>query len=65
MVYYKKSKYFTNEPEHILDVIKSSRFFSEIFLRFIDPLIERNTFFDHPENLLMSMIIDKSDHRKL
>lgn len=58
----KKSKYFTDGPEHVFEVIKSSRFLTENLLKVIDPVIERNAFFAHPENLLLSMIVDKRDH---
>lgn len=58
----KTSKYFTNGPEHVFEVIKSSRFLPENLLKVIDPVIERNAFFAHPENLLLSMIVDKRDH---
>ncbi|GBM37687.1 hypothetical protein AVEN_9971-1 [Araneus ventricosus] len=57
----KKSKYFTNGPEHVFEVIESSRFLSENLLKVIDPVIQRNAFFAHPENLLLNMIVDRSD----
>ncbi|GBN08130.1 hypothetical protein AVEN_16161-1 [Araneus ventricosus] len=57
-----ESKYFTNAPEHVFDVIKSLRFLPENLLKVIDPVIQRNAFFAHTENLLLSMIVDKRDH---
>ncbi|KAJ8870204.1 hypothetical protein PR048_029220 [Dryococelus australis] len=60
----KKSKYFTNGPEHAFEVIKSSRFLHKNLLKGIDPVIQRNTFSTHPENLLLSMISDKRDHKE-
>ncbi|GBN38421.1 hypothetical protein AVEN_69397-1 [Araneus ventricosus] len=57
----KKSKYFTNGPEHVFEVIKSSRFLPENLLKVIDPVIQRNAFFAHPGNVLLSMIVDKKD----
>lgn len=33
-------------------------------LKFIDPVIERNTFLSLPENLVLNMIIDKRDYTK-
>ncbi|GBM23192.1 hypothetical protein AVEN_159874-1 [Araneus ventricosus] len=62
----KKIKYFTNGPEHVFEVKKSPRFLPENLLKVIDPVIQRNAFFDHPENLVLSVILDKRDHiRKL
>ncbi|GBN21854.1 hypothetical protein AVEN_233604-1 [Araneus ventricosus] len=58
----KKSKYFTNGPEHVFEVIESSRFLPENLLKVIDPVIQRNAFFAHPENLSLNMIVDRSDH---
>ncbi|GBM40310.1 hypothetical protein AVEN_23876-1 [Araneus ventricosus] len=58
----KKSKYFTNGPEHVFEVIKSSRFLPENLLKVIDPVVQRNAFFAHPENLILSMIVDKRDY---
>ncbi|XP_050514600.1 uncharacterized protein LOC126889917 [Diabrotica virgifera virgifera] len=31
-------------------------------IKVVDPVIERNAFFAHPENLLLSMIVDESAH---
>ncbi|GBO16977.1 hypothetical protein AVEN_138197-1 [Araneus ventricosus] len=58
----KKSKYFTNATEHVFEVIKSLRFLTENLLKVIDPVIQRNEFFALPENLLLSVIVDKMDH---
>ncbi|GBM38235.1 hypothetical protein AVEN_199189-1 [Araneus ventricosus] len=62
--YIKKSKYFRNKPEHVFEVIKSSRFLPENLLKVIDPVTQRNAFFAHPGNVLLSMIVDKRDHIK-
>ncbi len=56
----KKSKYFTDGPKHVFGAIQTSRFLPENLLQVVDPVIERNSFFAHPENLLLSMIVDKS-----
>ncbi|GBL73722.1 hypothetical protein AVEN_230708-1 [Araneus ventricosus] len=56
-----KSKYFTNGPGHVFEVIKSSRFLPENLLKVIDPVIQRNAFFVNPENLPLSAIVDKRD----
>ncbi|GBN18503.1 hypothetical protein AVEN_236699-1 [Araneus ventricosus] len=58
----KKSKYFTNGPEHVFEVIKLSKFLPENLLKFPDPVIERNVFIANPGNVLLSMIVDGSDH---
>jgi hypothetical protein len=58
----KKSKYLTDGPKHVFEVIKSSRFLPENLIEVIDPVIERNAFFAHPENLLLSMIVDERAH---
>jgi len=43
-------------------MIKSSRFLPNDLLKVIDPVIERNAFFAHSENLLLTMIVDKRVH---
>lgn len=58
----KKSKYFTDGPKHVFEVIESSRFLPENLQTVIDPVIERNAFFAHAENLVLSMIVDKRSH---
>ena len=58
----KESKYLTDGPKHVFDLIKSSRFLPENLIKVIDPVIERNAFFAHPENLLLSMIVDERAH---
>lgn len=58
----KKTKYLTDGPKHVFDIIKSSRFLPENLIKVIDPVIERNAFFAHPENLLLSMIVDERAH---
>lgn len=58
----KKSKYLTDGPGHVFEVIKSTRFLPENLVRVVDPVIERNAFFAHPENLLLRMIVDERKH---
>ena len=55
----KKSKYLTDGPGHIFEVIKSTRFLPENLVSVIDPVIKRNTFFAHLKNLLLGMIEDE------
>nr|CAH7760714.1 unnamed protein product [Callosobruchus chinensis] len=57
-----KSKFFTDCPKHVFEVIKATRFLPENLLQIINPVIERNTVFAHPENLLLSMIVDERAH---
>ncbi|GBN25715.1 hypothetical protein AVEN_259451-1 [Araneus ventricosus] len=42
--------------------MKSSRFLPENLLKVIDPVIQRNEVFAHPENLVLSAIVDKREH---
>lgn len=46
----KRSKYFTDGPNHVYQAIKKSRYLSEELLKVVDPVIERNAFFAHSEN---------------
>lgn len=39
-----------------------SRFLPEYMKSVVDSVIERNAFFAHPENLLVSMMFDNRDH---
>lgn len=43
-------------------LIKSSRYLSEDIKAVLDPVIERNAYFAHPENLLLSMLTDDNKH---
>ncbi|GBN68752.1 hypothetical protein AVEN_221201-1 [Araneus ventricosus] len=58
----KKSKCFTNGPEHVFEVIASSRLLPENLLKVTDPVVQRNAFFAHSENLPLNIIVDRSDH---
>ncbi|CAH0564432.1 unnamed protein product [Brassicogethes aeneus] len=61
----KKNKYFTDGPKHVFQAIQTSRYFSDELLQVVDPVIQRNAFFGHPENVLIAML-DKREHiRKL
>lgn len=55
----KTSKNFTDGPKIVFEVIKTSRYLTENLLEVIDPVIERNAFFAHTENLILSMIVDQ------
>lgn len=58
----KKRKYFTDGPGHIFEAIKFIRFLPENLVRIVYSVIERNTFFAHPGNLLLRMIVDERKH---
>lgn len=46
-------------PKHLLKMVKRSRYLPENILKIIDPVIQRNSFFAHPENLLLCMLNDE------
>lgn len=49
-------------PKHILKVIQTTRHLPENIKQVIDPVIQRNGFFCHPENMLLAMIVDERQH---
>lgn len=52
--------------KHLFQFIKSSRYLEKKYLDIIDPVIQRNAFFAHPENILLAMLTDKdADIRQL
>lgn len=44
--------------KHVFKVIQTTRDFSDEIKKVIDPVIGRNSFFCHPENMLLTMITD-------
>jgi len=58
----KKSKYFTDGPKHVYQAIKKTRYLSDELLQVVDPVIQRNAFFAHSENLLLAMLVDDREH---
>jgi len=44
---------------HLWHLIQLSRFFSESDRLVVDKCIQRNVFFGHPENILLSMLVDE------
>lgn len=50
--------------QHLHQSIVLSRYLSSDLKAVIDPVIERNGFFGHPENVLISMIADDRNHVK-
>ncbi|KAJ8888563.1 hypothetical protein PR048_008054 [Dryococelus australis] len=53
----KMNKYFTDMPKYVFLAIQRSLYLSEDLLQVVDPVIERNAFFAHLENLLLAMIL--------
>lgn len=47
---------------HLFRMIELSRYLPEDLRRIVDPVIQRNGFFGHPENILLSMITDQRLH---
>lgn len=47
-------------PRHLLNMIKWSKNFDKDVLEIINPVIQRNGFYAHPENILISMVTDES-----
>lgn len=46
-------------------MIKMSRYMSNNELKIIDPVIQRNAYFGHPENVLLTMLFDKRPYSDL
>ncbi|GBN01055.1 hypothetical protein AVEN_271478-1 [Araneus ventricosus] len=46
-------------PKHIFKVVKSMRHLPDYIKRIIDPVIERDAFFCHPEDMLLAMVVDE------
>lgn len=56
----------TAGAQHLWEVIHYSRYLSDEQKLVVDPVIQRNGFYGHPENLLIAMINDKRSYvRKL
>ncbi|KAK2578323.1 hypothetical protein KPH14_012624 [Odynerus spinipes] len=53
---------FKDGAKHIFKMISFSRYLPENLKSVIDAVIERNSFFAHPENLLVSMLFDTRSH---
>ncbi|GBL94044.1 hypothetical protein AVEN_185018-1 [Araneus ventricosus] len=58
----KRSKYFTDGPKHVFQVIQTSRYLSDKLLQVVNPVIQRNTFFVNSENVLLAMLVDEREH---
>lgn len=58
----KQKTSFKDGSKHIYQLIMLSRFLPENVRSVVDSVIERNAFFAHPENLLVSMLFDDRDY---
>lgn len=47
---------------HLWQTIKLSRYLSDDLKKVIDPVISRNAYFAHPENLILAMLTDERQH---
>src|SRR5688572_20525060 len=47
---------------HLWETIGKSRYLSQEIMSIIDPVIQRNAFFAHPENILLCMLGDDRKH---
>ncbi|GBM92457.1 hypothetical protein AVEN_239987-1 [Araneus ventricosus] len=56
----KKSKYFTDGLKHVFQAIQRSRYLSDELLQVVDPVIQRNAFFEH--NVLLAMLVKEREH---
>ena len=52
----------TNGAKHLLSSIKFSRYLSNELKSVVHPVIQRNAYFAHPENLLLSLNTDERQH---
>jgi hypothetical protein len=57
--------YFTCGSWHTWNMIRLSRYMSVELKTIIDPVIQRNAYYAHPENLLVGMISDESRYVRL
>ena len=51
-----------NGSKHFWRLIKFSRYLCEQHLKIIDPVIQRNGYYAHPENVLLCMLCDERKH---
>ncbi|XP_055922808.1 uncharacterized protein LOC129953593 [Eupeodes corollae] len=49
-------------PKHILALIKASKYLPKNLKAIVHPVIERNAYFCHPENILLAMLADSRSH---
>lgn len=51
----------TNGSKNLMFLIKITRYLPEELLKIIDPVIQRNRYYGHPENILIAMMEDERD----
>ncbi|KAK5649767.1 hypothetical protein RI129_000796 [Pyrocoelia pectoralis] len=51
-----------NGATHVWKTVQLTRYLDESLKKVIDPVISRNSYFIHPENLLLSMLADSRTH---
>lgn len=51
-----------NGSQNLFELIKRSRYLSDELKSIIDPVIQRNGYFGHPENILLTMLGDERKH---
>ena len=52
----------TEGSQHLWRMMKNSRYLEQQFRDIIDPVIQRNGYFGHSENILMAMLTDDKKH---
>ncbi|GBM84078.1 hypothetical protein AVEN_78333-1 [Araneus ventricosus] len=61
----KKSKYFTDGLKHVFQAIQTSWYLSDELLQVVDPVIQRNAFFEHTSHSLFAnrtMLVNEREH---
>ncbi|ESN95353.1 hypothetical protein HELRODRAFT_179421 [Helobdella robusta] len=58
----KQKTFFKDGAKHIFNLILFSRYLPTNLRTIVDSVIERNAFYAHPENLLVSMLFDDRDY---
>ena len=54
----KRKPFRKDGARHLFIMIKNSRYQTDELKAMVDPVIQRNSYFAHPENLLLSMMTD-------
>ncbi|GBM14006.1 hypothetical protein AVEN_166193-1 [Araneus ventricosus] len=54
--------YCKYEARHLFKFIAATRYLPKELKAKIDPVIQRNSYFTHPENLLIAMLTDSEPH---
>jgi hypothetical protein len=53
---------YKDGARHLWQTIHLSRYLPDKLKQIVDPVLQRNGFFGHPENLLLAMITDERKH---